>query len=137
MPPEGVDADSAGEDGMTALMWAAYKGDIGMLTLLVGNGASVEAKADRGTTALMMAAQEGNTEAVRLLLSHGSDPRIVDATGCHAQDYARNNIKHEEVMRILGEVTTYRDAARVRTGDQRWTPKVGQFDKVGYRLRRM
>jgi len=102
---KGVDVDSARDDGMTGLMWAAYKGDIDLLTLLLEKGASVDAKSDRGTTALMMAAQEGNAEAVRVLLAYGSDPRAKDRGGFPALVYARN-FDHQEVLRLLTTATS-------------------------------
>ncbi|WP_257462005.1 ankyrin repeat domain-containing protein [Archangium lipolyticum] len=62
--------------GMTALMWAAWRGDAPLLRLLLARGANPSVKDIRGTTALMLAAEQGRTEAARVLVPlAGEDER--------------------------------------------------------------
>jgi ankyrin repeat protein len=54
--------------GMTALMWAAWRGDAPLVRLLLARGASASVRDTRGTTALMLAAERGHLEAARVLV---------------------------------------------------------------------
>jgi len=64
----------ADKKGMTAAHWAALKGRIACLRLLIDAGAQLEAKTSSGGfTPLHLAAQEGHAECCSLLLAMGSD----------------------------------------------------------------
>jgi len=68
----GTDASAAPGDGMTALHWAAERGDAAMVNLLVAAGASVSARTRIGDyTPLHLAATQGGIAAVRALLAAG------------------------------------------------------------------
>jgi ankyrin repeat protein len=62
--------------GYTALMAAAYSGDLEAATWLVEHGADVRARSEAGCTALNGAAVSGNGGIVRLLLDRGADPNV-------------------------------------------------------------
>ncbi len=77
--------------GWSALMVAAYNGNIDAARALVGAGASVEAANLRGTTPLMYAftrmLQSGDAAVFTYLLSVGADHARRDAKGLSISDY--------------------------------------------------
>jgi hypothetical protein len=78
--PEGV-------NDWTPLMHAIHKNQLGSVGALLDGHADPN-RAVNGETPLMMAAGYGYTPIVRVLLAHGADPRIRDADGETAVDYA-------------------------------------------------
>jgi ankyrin repeat protein len=58
--------------GHTALNYAASKGNLEIVKILLKNGASMERKSVGGHTALHWAAQDGHPEVARFLLGNGS-----------------------------------------------------------------
>lgn len=72
---QGADANVAQGDGMTALHWAAERGDIPMAELLVYAGANVQAGTRIGHyTPLHIASRQGVGPIVRTLLKGGANP---------------------------------------------------------------
>src|SRR6187431_1669216 len=73
---QAADVNASQGDGMTALHWAAMKGDAEMAQLLLYAGANVRA-ATRigGYTPLFMAAERGTAPVLDLLLKAGADPK--------------------------------------------------------------
>jgi ankyrin repeat protein len=61
------------------LQVAAFRGNSGVLKLLIERGADVNAKTGFFGTALQAAASQGHTEAVKLLLKNGADPNLTSA----------------------------------------------------------
>lgn len=63
----------------TPLTWAAVKGRLDVMKLLIGKGADVNARdIDRdGWTALELALEEGQFDSARLLLTHGADALLI------------------------------------------------------------
>lgn len=101
MLAEGVDPDSADEDGTTALMAAAFAGQTATVRELLGAGADPNVQDVSGMTALMncvMANGElelGDThpifrEIVELLLDSGADLLLEDEDGLTALDHAES-----------------------------------------------
>lgn len=78
----GADANAAPGDGMTALHWAAERGDDAMVTVLVSAGASVNARTRVGDyTPLHLAARSGSGPAVTAILKAGAKVDVVTSTG--------------------------------------------------------
>ncbi len=77
----GVAVDVTDEDGETALMEAADKGNLPAVQLLLKYGAQVNRKDEDGKTALMYAADEGRTPVVQALLAAGANPDVKDKDG--------------------------------------------------------
>ncbi len=75
----GGDPNARGRDGTTLLMWAAERGELRAIDLLVERGAEVNAQDDRGRSAL----HHGNWhfQSVSCLIFHGADLDLVDDEG--------------------------------------------------------
>jgi len=79
---QGADVNAAQGDGMTALHWAARKGDAELAQMLIYAGANVKATTRLGAyTPLFMASQLGHAGVVDSLLKAGADPRITTTGG--------------------------------------------------------
>lgn len=63
-----INAKDNDNDGMTALMYASEDGNLGIVDLLIANGADVNAKDNNGWTALMFASFDDNLEVATLLI---------------------------------------------------------------------
>lgn len=96
----GANINAVDDEGKTALMLAAEKGQVGTVNALLAAGADVNATDDDGDTALMHAADEGNNAVVRLLLDAGADINIRNKEGETAFDIA-NEEGHTEIMELL------------------------------------
>ena len=78
---QGEDANAAHGDGMSALHWAAERGDAGMTEALVHAGATVEAVTRIGQyTPLHVASTAGQAAVVELLLESGADAIAATST---------------------------------------------------------
>ncbi len=74
----GEDVNAAQGDGMTALHWAAERGDAAMVEVLVYAGAELQSATRIGEyTPLHLAARNGRLEATRALLDAGADVHAV------------------------------------------------------------
>jgi ankyrin repeat protein len=79
---QGLDVNASQADGMTALHWAAQRGDAGSAQMLVYAGARVDAVTRNGNyTPLHLAAKEGRAAVVRMLLANGADALAMTTTG--------------------------------------------------------
>ena len=77
----GTDANARALDGTTALHWAVYHDDFGLVERLVAAGADVEAANDFGATPMSEAAVIGNVEVLSLLLDAGARANAANAEG--------------------------------------------------------
>lgn len=79
---QGADVNAAQGDGMTALHWAADRGDLEMARMLVYAGAGLEAVTRMAEyTPLHLASRAGHGAVVRALLEAGSDPAAPTGSG--------------------------------------------------------
>lgn len=79
---QGADVNAAQGDGMTALHWAAEKGDVEITAMLIFAGANLEAVTRLGDyTPLHLASKSGQGPAVETLLEAGADPNVKTLTG--------------------------------------------------------
>lgn len=88
------------ENGRTALMRAALKGNRADVQALLDGAADVNAKTDAGVTALMLAAGEGHDEVLQALLAKGAEVNARTPGGYTALMCAALN-GHTETVRIL------------------------------------
>lgn len=82
------DAD-VNKTGWTPLHYAASRGHLDVIRLLLENYAFIDAASPNGTTPLMMAAQYGSDDAVKLLLDEGADPLLKNQKSLTAIDFAQ------------------------------------------------
>src|SRR5687768_16473829 len=79
---QGADVNAAQGDGMTALHWAASRGDATHVAMLTYAGARVEALTRNGNyTPLHLAARGGRAAAVKALPKAGANPKAVTSSG--------------------------------------------------------
>jgi ankyrin repeat protein len=85
----GASVNAPQGDGMTALHWAAERGDSAMTAVLLRAHANVRATTRIGDyTPLHVAARTGTASVVRALLRAGGDPRAVTTSGATALHFA-------------------------------------------------
>ena len=79
---QGVDVNEVQGDGMTALHWAASRGNIAATRMLVSAGARLDPVTRNGNyTPLHLAAQNGRAETVRALLAAGANVNALTSSG--------------------------------------------------------
>ena len=79
---QAADVNAAQGDGMTALHWAAMKGDADLTQTLLYAGASVKATTRIGAyTPLLLAAKNGNAAVIPTLLKAGADVNAQTSNG--------------------------------------------------------
>ena len=99
---KGADVNATDEDGETALIYAALKGNSDIVTFLVGAGANVNQRTKDGYTVLMAAAMSGNIDMVRFLTEHGADVNAKACYGTTAYILATDG-DYSDIARFLAE----------------------------------
>nr|XP_032651680.1 ankyrin repeat domain-containing protein 29 isoform X3 [Chelonoidis abingdonii] len=86
-----------------AAFWAARKGNLALLQLLLNSGrVDVDCRDSLGTTALMVASHYGHIECVRELVLQGADINLQRESGTTALFFAAQQ-GHNDVVRFLFE----------------------------------
>jgi ankyrin repeat protein len=139
----GASPDAADERGVTALMWAAYHGDVDTIRTLAAAGADVnarltdwkagDARLPRATAwnAVFWAACEEHTEAVRALVELGVDVNVKNSRNQTALECAadRGDFEAVEILRKAGAVGVV-DDRKVRTAAILRASWQGRADRV-------
>ena len=86
--------------GLTPLMWAATKGNLEVVKLLLAQNVDLDKISNEGKTALILAAENGRFEIAQHLIDNGADKDIRDQSGETALDKARKK-GHKIVIEIL------------------------------------
>lgn len=86
--------------GWTPLHYAATRGHLSIMQLLLDKYAYIDAASPNSTTPLMMAAFYGTPSAVKLLLEAGADPLLKNDQGLTAIDFA-NRANRAESAEII------------------------------------
>lgn len=97
------DAD-VNKTGWTPLHYAATRGHLEIITLLLNEHAYIDAESPNGSTPLMMAAHYGTPEAVKLLLKSGADPLLKNQQGLSAVDFAQKANRQDIAEMIAGAI---------------------------------
>ncbi len=100
--------------GWSPLHYAATRGNVEVMRLLLARDAYIDAKAPNLATPLMMAAQFGDEAAVRFLLSRQADPWDRDTRGHTALDYARRGGKEDSIAMLASAQRKRKDPGKVR-----------------------
>jgi uncharacterized protein len=90
--------------GWTPLHYAATRGHLDIMALLLENHAYIDASSPNGSTPLMMAALYGTPSAVKLLLEAGADPDLKNIQGLTAIDFAQRDNRHDSAEIIAAFV---------------------------------
>ncbi|ETE74131.1 Ankyrin repeat domain-containing protein 29, partial [Ophiophagus hannah] len=86
-----------------AAFWAARKGNLALLQLLLNSGrVDVDCKDSLGSTALMVASYYGHKECVRELVLQGADINLQRETGATALFFAAQQ-GHNDIVKLLFE----------------------------------
>jgi uncharacterized protein len=86
--------------GWAPLHYAATKGHVGMIELLLENHAYIDTESPNLTTPLMMAAMYGTVQALKVLLEAGADPQLKNEQGLTAIDFA-NRVNRPESAELV------------------------------------
>lgn len=84
----------------TALHYAAAAGNNAIVQMLLDKSAYIDAESPNGTTPIMMAARAGHILTVKLLLDEGADATLRNNLGLSATDLAANN-GHKDIVEGL------------------------------------
>lgn len=107
MVKKGADVNKT---GWTPLHYAASKGHLSVIKLLLENYAYIDAESPNGTTPLMMASMYGTTDAVNLLLGEGADPLLKNQQGLTALQFAQR-ASRTDAAEILTKVMRSKQAS--------------------------
>ena len=77
----GADVNVVRSDGSSALLYAAYQGDVELVKALLEKGANPDLRNEYGAFALSEAVQAGSQEIVELLLDHKANPNLSNLEG--------------------------------------------------------
>ena len=101
---DGADVNTAQADGMTALHWAAQKGDVELAKVLLYASANVRATTRiGGYTPLLIASRNGNAEMIGALLAGGADANSMTTNGTTALMLAAAAGKVDAVRALLAK----------------------------------
>ncbi|HSQ29779.1 MAG TPA: ankyrin repeat domain-containing protein [Gemmatimonadaceae bacterium] len=101
---QGAGVNAPQGDGMTALHWAADRGDSALAAVLLRAKANVRATTRIGSyTPLHIAARTGNPAVVRALLAAGSDVKATTTSGATALHFAAAAGNPDVVAALLGK----------------------------------
>ena len=95
-----ADAD-VNKPGWTPLHYAASKGHVDIMNLLLESHAYIDAESPNGTTPLMMAAEYGTPDSVKLLLDAGADAQLKNKLGMTALGFAIR-AERPDAIKLLG-----------------------------------
>jgi len=98
---ERADANMAGPDGTTAIMYAAHNDDLALVQALIKAGANVKAKNQFGTSAISEAAIIGSAPIIDALLKAGADANTKNPDGETALMEAARSGKVDAAKRLL------------------------------------
>ena len=90
--------------GWAPLHYAATKGHVALIDLLLEHHAYIDAASPNGSTPLMMASLYGTASAVKLLLEAGADPLLKNEQGLTAIDFAYRDSRAESAEIIAAFV---------------------------------
>jgi uncharacterized protein len=90
--------------GWTPLHYAATKGHLGIIKLLLEKSAYIDAESPNKSTPLMMAAMYGTFDAMKLLIDEGADVLLKNDLNLTALDFARQANRSDSAALLLKTV---------------------------------
>src|SRR5947207_4065940 len=99
---DGADVNTAQADGMTALHWAAQKGDVELAKVLLYASANVRATTRiGGYTPLLIASRNGDAAMIQALVDGGADPNNATTNGTTALMFAAAAGRNDAVKLVI------------------------------------
>ena len=98
---DGIDVNAAQGDGTTALHWAAYQLDAGLVGELLSHGAKADTQNRYGASPLSEAVKGANADIVEMLLAAGAHPEAPNADGETALMLAAKTGSTEVAKKLL------------------------------------
>src|SRR4051812_34584217 len=99
---DGADVNTAQADGMTALHWAAQKGDVDLAKVLLYASANVRATTRiGGYTPLLIASRNGDAAMIQALVDGGADPNNATTNGTTALMFAAAAGRNDAVKVLI------------------------------------
>ena len=128
---QGVDVNAPEPDGSTALHWAAHRGDLTAVDLLLRTGARATVANRYVVTPLSLAAANGNTAVVARLLESGANPNTAVTGGETVLMTAARAGRGEAVRALIdaGADVNAREATRGQTALM-WAAAEGHADII-------
>lgn len=100
----GASVELSQPDGMTALHWAADRGDSALTAQLLKAHADVKSvTVNGGYTPLQLAARAGNSAVVKQLLAAGADPKTLSSAGATALHFAAEAGNADVVKELIAK----------------------------------
>ena len=125
---QGADVNCRDPKMRTALMYAAYKDNVGTLRALLHQGADLELQDSFGSTALMYAASGGSKESCRILADHGADLDMQNKDGLGSLVYAIQNRRHSTLNLLLDLGANPYVSNCLGTSALHWAAKKGEVE---------
>ena len=100
------DIDSTDSDGWTALIWAARRGDVNAVDLLIKAGADVNKSNNFGASALLATMRSEDLKCARVLLRAGANSDATDNQGFNALHFAAQYQNSRDIVKLLVEAGT-------------------------------
>ncbi|MCP5264626.1 MAG: ankyrin repeat domain-containing protein [Burkholderiaceae bacterium] len=97
------------QTGWTALHYAATGGDVAVIDALLAAHAYVDATSGNGTTPMMLAARQQNWSAMERLLDEGADPTLRNQAGYDVERYLRRLGENQRAREMLARIRTFRE----------------------------
>jgi len=114
---DGADANGAQGDGMSALHWAAERGDTELADTLIYAGANIGAVTRIGQyTPLHLAAQAGNTEVAKALLKAGADANARTTNSGVTAMHLAASAGNAELIIVLADAKADLNAKEIEAG---------------------
>ena len=127
--------DAADLDGMTALHFAAQKGNKAIVQFLLENGADVKAQdIVLSRTALHFAAENGDLDTVKCLAEHGADLLDKDDFGATALHYAAKNNRLDVIKYMVSKKMDYTAKDARGWSAMHYAADGGSIDVIKYLL---
>jgi hypothetical protein len=94
------------QPGWTPLHYAAAGGKDDIVRLLLDKGAEIDARSPNHTTPLMIAAYEGHYSTAKLLLDRGADVTLTNVSGLTTIDYAKHFDRRDIIELLASSLKT-------------------------------
>ena len=128
----GVGVDESQPDGMTALHWAVYHGDLTSIRLLIDAKCDVNATTRYQVTPLSIACQLGRAECTRQLLAAGANANLVQPGGVTILMTAARTGNANCVRHLLEKKADVNSAERLGQTALMWAASEGHVEVLDF-----